>query len=321
MSRRSETEGSRDETADETWGSDRTLHRASREENGTGSERCRIGATTGRAGAAVSHVGCPPLPTNAAPGCASCAPRLAQTCAQRRGYTGAGVRGRTVSRFGGMPGRLPFAAAILMYHRFTEAPHESAVARSHFAEHLDFLTRHYEVVSLAEALTLRPGPRPQVALTIDDGYRSFYEVAYPELVARGLTATVFVPVDFIDSGGWMWQDRSIHVLRQADPGVYRVPWRGETLDLDLRRRPALVRSLIQVYNVGRHLDPSSLGSRDPPPLAGAWQYRHRQCAHGAGVAHRDAVPRRPRGALRATRRTRRGRRGQRTLVTDSRSCG
>ena len=57
-------------------------------------------------------------------------------------------------------------------------------------------------MSLREALALlgRPAARELAAITFDDGYRDFAELAVPVLRARGLHATVFVPAEHL--GGW-----------------------------------------------------------------------------------------------------------------------
>src|SRR6185312_1005707 len=79
---------------------------------------------------------------------------------------------------------------ILMYHRF---PAES---RSGFGRQLDHARRHYKVKPLEEIVAaLRQGHTPEpncLAITVDDGHRDFHDVAYPELKARGLSATVFL---------------------------------------------------------------------------------------------------------------------------------
>jgi hypothetical protein len=54
----------------------------------------------------------------------------------------------------------------------------------------------------------------------------------------------------------MWQDRNIHLLRQAPPGRYRLDWREGHLDLDTGRRRLLLDSLVRVYRLGRSLDPA-----------------------------------------------------------------
>jgi peptidoglycan/xylan/chitin deacetylase (PgdA/CDA1 family) len=45
-----------------------------------------------------------------------------------------------------------------------------------------------------------PMPRKAVAITIDDGYRSTYEVAYPILRKHKFPATVFLYTDFVGAG-------------------------------------------------------------------------------------------------------------------------
>ncbi|HOX25953.1 MAG TPA: polysaccharide deacetylase family protein [Candidatus Krumholzibacteria bacterium] len=154
----------------------------------------------------------------------------------------------------GLAGRLPFEAAILMYHRFATAPGESGLARRDFAQQLDYLVRHFHVVPLAEALGGAPGRRRLISITVDDGYRSFADVAWPELRSRGLTAAVFLPTGFIDDGGWMWQDRNIYLLRTAPAARYRVPWRGRDLTLDTTGHAGLMAALLSVYEIGRRLD-------------------------------------------------------------------
>ena len=69
-----------------------------------------------------------------------------------------------------------------------------------FAAHLDWLDEHgIEVVPL-EAFSVEGGLRRRVALTFDDGYRSVADVAWPELRARGLPATLYVVSRTLRSG-------------------------------------------------------------------------------------------------------------------------
>lgn len=65
-----------------------------------------------------------------------------------------------------------------------------------FRRHLDWLQARTEVVPLGDIL--QPGHRPRVALTFDDAFLNFRERAWPELKARELPATLFVPTGFID---------------------------------------------------------------------------------------------------------------------------
>lgn len=157
----------------------------------------------------------------------------------------------------GLPGRLQFDALLLMYHRFCADDASTGITRRHFGEQLDYLQRQFAVVSLDQALTPRQaGDRPRVVITVDDGYRSFYEHGWPMLRDRGLTAAVYVPTQFIEDGGWMWQDRNIYLLRHARPGSHRLAWRGDAVDMDLSTPQALMTSLSRVYEIGRRLDPA-----------------------------------------------------------------
>ncbi len=72
----------------------------------------------------------------------------------------------------------------------------SYVSRAELAAFLDLLAeRRFTTLTLAEAterhLARRPLPRRPVVLTFDDGCRCFRDHAWPELAARGMTATLF----------------------------------------------------------------------------------------------------------------------------------
>jgi peptidoglycan/xylan/chitin deacetylase (PgdA/CDA1 family) len=111
---------------------------------------------------------------------------------------------------------------ILCYHgvteRTTRSPHDPAglhVRRKLFETHLDYLQQHYNVISLQaflkathEGLSLPPY---SVVLTFDDGFRNFFTVAAPQLVARDMPAAVYLITDRMGGNGVAantshWQD-------------------------------------------------------------------------------------------------------------------
>lgn len=109
-------------------------------------------------------------------------------------------------------------AAILTYHALEDSGAVTAVSPARFREHMAVLGRgRYEVVDLA-ALAERLGrgaplPANLIALTFDDGYRSVYTVALPELRRRGFPATVFVTTGHC--GGWNdWPGEGQHAPRR-----------------------------------------------------------------------------------------------------------
>jgi peptidoglycan/xylan/chitin deacetylase (PgdA/CDA1 family) len=50
-------------------------------------------------------------------------------------------------------------------------------------------------------------PPGLAAITIDDGYRDAYEIAFPILQQYGAHATLFVVTDFLDRKTWLWTDK------------------------------------------------------------------------------------------------------------------
>jgi peptidoglycan/xylan/chitin deacetylase (PgdA/CDA1 family) len=100
---------------------------------------------------------------------------------------------------------------ILTYHRFStnDAPGMTTIRT--FGEQLAYLRAHYTIVPLtAIERHIWHGdrlPNPCVAITIDDGYRDSYELAFPLLRRYRAPATMFVVTDFIDGTDWLWPDK------------------------------------------------------------------------------------------------------------------
>lgn len=93
---------------------------------------------------------------------------------------------------------------ILCYHRFTEgrSTDQMVMPRASFAQQMEYLkNNNYRVISLAELegflAASRPIPPRAVVITVDDGFRSAYDIAYPILKEYGFHATFFIYTDFI----------------------------------------------------------------------------------------------------------------------------
>jgi peptidoglycan/xylan/chitin deacetylase (PgdA/CDA1 family) len=102
---------------------------------------------------------------------------------------------------------------ILMYHALTVARtpgfHRWTLSGDRLRAHLEFLSqegyRTVTVAGLRDALADGdPGDR-LIALTFDDAYADFHEVALPLLTGFGMTATLFVPSGHI-GGRSCWMD-------------------------------------------------------------------------------------------------------------------
>src|SRR5882724_2395539 len=81
---------------------------------------------------------------------------------------------------------------ILMYHRFT--------TRAALERQCAHIREHYNPISLTRAAeSLRGGnplPERAVAITVDDGYRDFHDIAFPVFSAYQIPATVYVVTRF-----------------------------------------------------------------------------------------------------------------------------
>jgi peptidoglycan/xylan/chitin deacetylase (PgdA/CDA1 family) len=99
-------------------------------------------------------------------------------------------------------GRAP--VMVLFYHRIAdEVPNPWTTSTRAFARQIRWLSRHFEIVSLAEAQRrLRGGrlDRPCVAITFDDGYADNCRMALPLLIERRIPCTYFVSTRHILQG-------------------------------------------------------------------------------------------------------------------------
>lgn len=109
----------------------------------------------------------------------------------------------TDSKKGGLSADGYQVVPILCYHSSQQKCNMSlCISRNAFEQQMAYLKTHnYRVITLKEFLGFlryRQGlPDRSVVITFDDGYRSFYEIAYPILKKFGFKATLFVYTDFI----------------------------------------------------------------------------------------------------------------------------
>jgi peptidoglycan/xylan/chitin deacetylase (PgdA/CDA1 family) len=92
------------------------------------------------------------------------------------------------------------------------------------------IKRRFHVHTLGEYLrkvreTERIPPRPAI-ITVDDGYKDFYEIAYPILRKHGIRATFFVTVNFIEKKIWLWPDILRFALESTREKIISFPFEG-----------------------------------------------------------------------------------------------
>jgi peptidoglycan/xylan/chitin deacetylase (PgdA/CDA1 family) len=92
---------------------------------------------------------------------------------------------------------------VLCYHRFAEKCSASfCMPAALLEQQMRYLKENgYRVISLSEFqdfVTYRRSiPEKSVVITLDDGYKSVYDIAYPILKKYGFTAALFIYTDFI----------------------------------------------------------------------------------------------------------------------------
>lgn len=119
---------------------------------------------------------------------------------------------------------------ILMYHRIIpprEAPAGLQpgmyVEPKTFEMHIQYLKEYFQVVSLMEKFSHNQvmgktqSPRPVCILTFDDGWRDFYEFAYPVLKRNHVPATVFLPTRYVGTNDVFWTDQLAFLLKNTIP--------------------------------------------------------------------------------------------------------
>ncbi|MEO1082265.1 MAG: polysaccharide deacetylase family protein [Pseudomonadota bacterium] len=109
---------------------------------------------------------------------------------------------------------------ILCYHQFTrgdEASQRLEFSARDFEAQLRYMRREgFQFLSFADLAEIMQGKRPipekSVVLTIDDGYGSVYDVAWPLLKKYNARATLFIYTDFIGAAAALsWEE-----LREMD---------------------------------------------------------------------------------------------------------
>ncbi len=114
------------------------------------------------------------------------------------------------------------SVTILMYHRIINKDKSIQagmyVSPATFKNQLEVLKKHFNIIPLAllakgeRAATQTESGKPLCVLTFDDGWKDFYDNAYPLLRKNNIPATVFLPTDYIGSTKKFWTDLFAYLL-------------------------------------------------------------------------------------------------------------
>lgn len=142
----------------------------------------------------------------------------------------------------------PQGTLVLMYHRVGPNPVGfPSLDLEVFREQMTWLKSHCTPLGPEDlkGSVARPNRhKPFALVTFDDGYRDYFEHAYPILKALGIPALVFLSTVFMDEPGrLLWPDL-LHLAAKRAPGRrIRVPFVGDEIDLGTEEgRTRLVRA-------------------------------------------------------------------------------
>ncbi len=103
---------------------------------------------------------------------------------------------------------------ILVYHRINDTTYDFnriTVKPLCFEEHLRYLKENFEILSVCDILKY-DGTRNAVAVTFDDGYKDFYDIALPLLKKYDFPATVFISTQNIGEIKEFWMTELLRLL-------------------------------------------------------------------------------------------------------------
>ena len=118
--------------------------------------------------------------------------------------------------------RNAFPVIMLYHHVITDRPHTMGMSTAQFDRQVRFLSRHYRIASLPDALEMLRSGRvdaPTVVLTFDDGYADNFLNVRAVLEPLGLSATFFVCSDHLTNG-----TKFAHDLKAGDRDFAPMTW-------------------------------------------------------------------------------------------------
>jgi len=147
---------------------------------------------------------------------------------------------------------------ILMYHGFFDESRPEGIEQyghrwcgiQKFKEQMDHLKRHYNIIplkTLAEHYTTGEEiPNRTAVVTIDDGYRSNYSLAYPVLKQKQIPATIFICTGFVGDQEYLWTDRLEYSIWKAKIDTLKISINNNDCTCSIKTKSDKVRSVLEM---------------------------------------------------------------------------
>lgn len=133
---------------------------------------------------------------------------------------------------------------IFVYHRFCQVScgNQGVIDAETFDWQIRQIKRDHDIFTLAEYLRAwaKSGRHLNGAaiITVDDGYRDFFDIAFPILKRHTAKATFFVTVGFINGNTLLWPDVIDFITRKCEIGVMEIRHGGKKLLIELTTEDA-----------------------------------------------------------------------------------
>lgn len=166
--------------------------------------------------------------------------------------------GAVERKLGGLARESQPGLTILCYHRLGQPdpsgnadPSLYSAAPAAFSWQLAFLQRYFQVLSFEEvSARSRSGkalPPNTALLTFDDGYRDNFDLAYPLLREKGLSAAIYLITGMIGTQKHMWWDETAGLLSAAPLEEVSLPGLGRTSLKTSRERAQALKNLRRAW--------------------------------------------------------------------------
>ncbi|HLG37629.1 MAG TPA: polysaccharide deacetylase family protein [Nitrososphaera sp.] len=129
---------------------------------------------------------------------------------------------------------------VIVYHRVlpevTFNPFNTIVSLKTFVRQIEMLTKRYSIMPLSDAVggadSWKIRGETLLVITFDDGYWDNYEIVFEILNKKGLPATFFLAVDYINSGKPLWDWDIITLVNRLSAGE-SIPVGAETFEREV----------------------------------------------------------------------------------------
>jgi len=125
------------------------------------------------------------------------------------------------------------ALLVLNYHRIgnaDETPYDSGTfgpTAEQFDWEMGYLKSRFNCIRLEEAVAMVTGKTPvraSLLITFDDGYLDNYKTAFPILRSHGMSATFFLPTDFIGTQRLPWWDTIAYIVKHSHKDSFKIAY-------------------------------------------------------------------------------------------------